>query len=262
MKNLLNANPCTGTGLELCGTSFDDRQFCVKKQEIRRFAGESYLNAKERFSQETTTKSYPSEYRNKHVKDQREKSAILKALSYLPQGAKVLDLPCGTGRVTSLLAEQGFSVRGADVSPGMVKQAEDNYRKYKDASPLKEKLPDIQFDLTDVMNTSYGDEEFDAVICNRLFHHFTEHKTRMMALRELHRITAHTIIVSFFNTCSFDAKWRRIRNIMKNRKPSDRLPLALSQFQSELESAGFKIIATVDVWKYISQMSYVIAVPK
>src|SRR5579872_6695029 len=36
---------------------------------------------------------------------------------------RVLDIPCGTGRITELLLEQGLTVTGGDVSPAMIEVA-------------------------------------------------------------------------------------------------------------------------------------------
>ncbi len=44
-------------------------------------------------------------------------------LSKLPQGAKVLDLCCGDGRLTALLVERGFAVTGLDGSEHMLAYA-------------------------------------------------------------------------------------------------------------------------------------------
>lgn len=47
-------------------------------------------------------------------------------LADLPPGAPVLDLACGTGRLAAKLAERGFKVTGIDLSPEMLRYAEQN----------------------------------------------------------------------------------------------------------------------------------------
>ena len=51
-----------------------------------------------------------------------EKSAIEKAIKYiaLPAASEILDLPCGTGRISIFLAEKGYKVMGGDISPEMI----------------------------------------------------------------------------------------------------------------------------------------------
>lgn len=44
-------------------------------------------------------------------------------MSFLPDGARVLDAGCGAGRMMPLLAEQGCDVVGIDLSPEMIRRA-------------------------------------------------------------------------------------------------------------------------------------------
>ncbi len=43
---------------------------------------------------------------------------------WFPQGATVLDIGCGTGEESLMLAQAGYSVLGIDISPAMVRQAQ------------------------------------------------------------------------------------------------------------------------------------------
>jgi ubiquinone/menaquinone biosynthesis C-methylase UbiE len=52
----------------------------------------------------------------------REVAAMLELLG-LPDGARVLDVPCGWGRHTHLLAEAGFDTIGADISEPLLRHA-------------------------------------------------------------------------------------------------------------------------------------------
>ena len=91
---------------------------------------------------------------------------ILKALRGVPRGAKVLDLPCGTGRLLPELAARGFDVTEADVSPHML----DHARQF--AGERGVKIADDRFVVASVFDTGFIENAFDATVCNRLFHHF------------------------------------------------------------------------------------------
>jgi SAM-dependent methyltransferase len=52
-----------------------------------------------------------------------EADFIVELLDLAPQ-AKVLDVPCGEGRLTRALAAQGFAMTGVDLAPGFLKEAE------------------------------------------------------------------------------------------------------------------------------------------
>lgn len=47
-------------------------------------------------------------------------------LSHLPEGARLLDLCCGTGQLAGVLADQGFRVTGLDASDAMLAIAREN----------------------------------------------------------------------------------------------------------------------------------------
>lgn len=55
-------------------------------------------------------------------RDRREVARLLDVLG-LPSGARILDVPCGQGRHSHLLAEAGFLVDGVDLSPQLLARA-------------------------------------------------------------------------------------------------------------------------------------------
>ena len=71
-------------------------------------------------------------------------------------GERVLDLGCGTGHLTALIAESGAEVVGIDSSEDMVGVASGNY-------------PNIRFEVADARSLPF-DAEFDAVFSNAVLH--------------------------------------------------------------------------------------------
>jgi trans-aconitate 2-methyltransferase len=71
-------------------------------------------------------------------------------------GERILDVGCGTGQLTSEIAQSGAIVVGVDRSPEMIAAARQNY-------------PDLQFDVADITATGY-EGEFDAVFSNAALH--------------------------------------------------------------------------------------------
>lgn len=55
-------------------------------------------------------------------RDRQEAARVIDVLG-LPQGSRVLDVPCGQGRHAHLLAEAGFNVDGLDYSDHLIKLA-------------------------------------------------------------------------------------------------------------------------------------------
>jgi SAM-dependent methyltransferase len=50
-------------------------------------------------------------------------AVFLQAHLSLPAGAKILDVPCGDGRVALEMASRGYQLEGVDISPGLIASA-------------------------------------------------------------------------------------------------------------------------------------------
>src|SRR6185295_17330011 len=171
---------------------------------------DSHRIAVERFSRQSKADKYPSEY-GKGWRDRREKTCIVKCLEAIPAGSRVLDLPCGTGRLTQLLVSRGYRVTGADVSEPMLAHAREKYREFQRQQGGK--APNVQFEIRDVLATGFNTDQFDGITCIRLLHHFDDRETRRRALKELRRICRGPIIASYLNSFALDrfSSWVKLR---------------------------------------------------
>lgn len=75
-----------------------------------------------------------------------------------PAPARVADLGCGTGSLSSLLAEAGHAVDGVDLSPRMVELAR---AKTTD-------LPDVRIDVGDAYAPPLSEGDYGAVLCRHV----------------------------------------------------------------------------------------------
>lgn len=198
----------------------------------------SYKLARERFSRKTLADKYPSEYGN-GWRDRREKACIIECLNAISPGSHVLDLPCGTGRLTRLLIERGYHVTGADASEAMLALARNNYETYR--SKHGASTPDVQFSVGDVLATGFETDQFDGVSCIRLFHHFSEAETRRRGLHELRRICRGPIVVTFLNSFALDRVSSWLKATVRRRKPLSQRPISYRTFAADIEAAGLQI---------------------
>jgi SAM-dependent methyltransferase len=198
----------------------------------------SHRLARERFGRQSLAERYPSEYSNRW-RDRREKACILECLRSIPRGGHVLDLPCGTGRLTRTLLELGYRVTGADASEAMLTRARTNYRAYREQSGGN--VPPVRFELRDVLATGFATDQFDGVSCIRLFHHFAESETRRRALSELRRISRGPIVVTFLNSFALDRFSYWLQDRLRGRRRSSQLPIPFRSFAAEIESVGLGI---------------------
>lgn len=86
---------------------------------------------------------------------------LLEITKNLPQGKKlkILDVGCGSGFFTILLAKQGHEAVGTDLTPDMIKRAREL---------AKEEQADCTFEIMDAENLDFPDYTFDAVISRNL----------------------------------------------------------------------------------------------
>jgi 2-polyprenyl-3-methyl-5-hydroxy-6-metoxy-1,4-benzoquinol methylase len=179
----------------------------------------------------------------------REQKCIQRALQMVPVGAKVLDLPCGAGRLLPSLSALGLQVVAVDSSPHMVALA----RQRAETRGFKK---ETEFLVSSIFDTGLKDDTFDAVICNRLFHHFREPQIRRNALRELHRLCTGTIVVSFFCNLALDALVFHLKNAIRRKKPSDRIPIGYGVFARDIDAADLLIERSIATRPGISRQWY------
>ncbi len=108
-----------------------------------------------------------------------ESEKILLA-KYFKPGCSILDIGCGTGRTTFGLFKTGYQVIGVDITPAMIKVAQEVSQ--------AEKLS-INYEVGDATQLSFKDNEFD----NALFSfngwcQIPTSKARQQALSEAYRV--------------------------------------------------------------------------
>jgi 2-polyprenyl-3-methyl-5-hydroxy-6-metoxy-1,4-benzoquinol methylase len=229
---------------------------------IPAFGVSSELNSHEaaicRFDQEEVAERYPAEFGD-GWRDRREARSIRRALARVPRGSHVLDLPCGAGRLLDILASCGYRVTCADCSEHMTRLALRQWAAIR--SKGKHDAPDPDFAVRDVMQTGYPDGHFDAVVCNRLFHHFRESEIRIRALTELRRISRGPVIVSFFNAFALGAVRFHLKHALRRTVPLDRVPIAAWSFLNDVRRAGLRPVSLHAVTWGISPLWHVVSVP-
>jgi SAM-dependent methyltransferase len=206
-----------------------------------------------RFDRPEVAREYRARKNTRTRRNQREWQCIEQALHGVGAGAQVLDLPCGSGRLEPLLEAKGYRVTAADASPHMLQQAVDAYR----GSSGRQELPaHMRFLRRDVMHTEFADGEFDAVICNRLLHHFPTPGLRRRALAELMRVSKGPLVVSYFSNFALSALRFHLKNRLSGRPRNDRVPIWFHVLEQDLEAVGLGCSGTFAVRPGLSPQTY------
>lgn len=119
----------------------------------------------------------------------RDEQQTRRALKLAGDPDMVLDLPCGTGRFWPLLAEQpNRLIFAADDSTDLLESAEA-------AQPL-EVLMQVESFQSSACAIEMEDNFVDSVLCMDLLHQIADPAQHLRILREFHRVTRDTLIVS------------------------------------------------------------------
>ena len=111
-----------------------------------------------------------------------EKRSITKAMYYMPKHFKVLDIPCGTGRITEHIKNLGYHVEGADTSEDMLR--------------IGMRRIGIPFHKQNILHMEFPDKKYAVITCVRLTGHLP-HRTLINALKEMKRVAAF-LVVTFY----------------------------------------------------------------
>jgi SAM-dependent methyltransferase len=102
----------------------------------------------------------------------RRRAALLISLGDLQPGKRVLELGCGTGLFTRMLAPVGVHLTSIDISSELLRTA-------------RGKSPELSFILADAHELPFAENTFDAVIGSSVLHHLQAR----LALQEIRRVT-------------------------------------------------------------------------
>lgn len=175
----------------------------------------------------------------------REKECLEKMLAVIPKGDKILELPCGTGRLTEFLLELGYEVTAADISDEMMRHAKSKTETFGSK---------VSFEKADIENLKYEDNAFSAIAVIRLLHHIPS-TLHSKVLAELHRVTKKWLVITYSNKHTFQNLRRNIKAIY-TKEP--RYSISKEQFLTEVTQAGFKVVKYLPLFPFISEEVFVL----
>ena len=169
-------------------------------------------------------------------KDAQEIDRILSRLRELKQGIglgsgqSVLELGCGTGRITGWIAEAVHpgKVVGADFSPAMLKMA-------------RERGLPVEFRLVDICRQAPEFESFDVVLCFNAFPHFRDQAQALQNICRFLSPAGRVVILHLASSSEVNDFHARLSPPVCH----DRLPSRL-RFAAMLAGAGLSLKSLTD----------------
>jgi ubiquinone/menaquinone biosynthesis C-methylase UbiE len=174
----------------------------------------------------------------------REEQLARRALRLAGEPLAVLDLPCGAGRFWPMLCEKPDRiVLAADHSGDMIATAR--------AAQPAEVVARVNTFRTSAFAIDVDANAVDCVFCIRLLHHVESAGHRLAILREFHRISRDTAIVSLWVDGNYKA-WKR-RRLECRRAAEGRASQNQNRFivvkpviEREFSQAGFRVLGRLD----------------
>jgi ubiquinone/menaquinone biosynthesis C-methylase UbiE len=185
-----------------------------------------------------------------YLVDKLEKKLICRAIkkARLKPPAELLDLPCGTGRLSLFLAQKGFRVRGVDISEEMVQEAAKKMNEYSFHDQ-------VALSVGDAESISFEDESFDLVVSLRLFGHLPP-LVRKRVLAEMKRVARSFLIIVYYHKNSLQGLVRR--KIRSQRNVSWH-PVTFEEINNELKSIGLEKVRVFPLLVGVSETLVVLA---
>ena len=155
--------------------------------------------------------------------------------------ARVLDAPCGTGRLHDAIAAHGTYV-GLEIAAPMLETAR---------SSGAERLA-----RGDVERMPFRASSFEAVVCCRLLHHLRGSAELERTLAELVRVSDAWIVGSFWDSASLEALRHRVPFV---RRPRHRIAHPKARIEAALRRAGATVVEWKHSLRFLSQQAWFVA---
>ena len=94
---------------------------------------------------------------------------------------RVLDVGCGTGELTLLVASRGLEATGVDASPRAIALAQ--------GKAAERGIAGVRFEVGDALDLAFPDAAFDTVVDSGVFHVFDD-EPRARFVASIHRVLA------------------------------------------------------------------------
>lgn len=177
-----------------------------------------------------------------------EKRMVGKCFHKLPKAQKIVDVPCGTGRLAEALLAHGYSVHGIDISAEMLLVASQRLHAY--GSRFTSEVADVKRLPAEV-------PMYDGALCARVLMHFPLDQ-QIGFLTGVAQLSRSVVVINH----SLDSGYHRLRRRLKRlagHQASALHPINNRDIRVLLKNAGLREVKRRRLFPIISEAIYIIA---
>lgn len=180
-----------------------------------------------------------------------EQRTVVAAFAGLPAGARIADIPCGTGRLAEPLLAAGYKVHGMDISKEMLDVASGRLTRFGAA---------FTTEVADAKTLTRSHDQYDAVLCARVLMHF-ELDEQIEFLRGVTQITRGPIVINHSFSSPYQRLRRGLKRVLGHQAPA-RYPVTRAQIDRLLGASGLREARHQRLNAVISEAIYIVAEPR
>lgn len=177
-----------------------------------------------------------------------EQRTVVRCFASLPEGAAIVDAPCGTGRLAEPLLSSGYRVHGVDISDAMLDIARERLLRFGDR---------FGSDVCDVKRIGTSASKYDGALCARVLMHFPLEQ-QIEFLSGVAKLSNSLVVINH----SLDSPYQRLRRRVKRwlgHQASANFPITDEQIGVLLSRSGLREIARHRLISVISEAIYIVA---
>ncbi len=187
------------------------------------------------------------------LKNWRDQQLVEKAVRQAGHVERILDVPCGTGRLVRSLASRVPYLVGADVSLDMIKVSR--------LHPYVENRPKglLEYVQCDAKYLPFSNNSFDVVLSGRFLHHLFHlpQSERVQVIREFARVSRRWVLGDFNIRYGLKYYVNKVRSILKGKPLKTQRKTAAEVFE-ELTLAGLQVERVYPISWFASEKWYIL----
>ena len=177
-----------------------------------------------------------------------EKRMVGKCFREVPKAQRIVDVPCGTGRLAEALLKHGYSVHGIDISEEMLLVAKQRLGAYG---------PRFTTEVADVKHLPARVALYDGALCARVLMHFPLDQ-QIEFLTGVARLSRSVVVINHSVDSSYQRLRRRLKRLLGH-QASALHPISSKDVRVLLKSAGLREVKRKRLLPIISEALYIVA---